>query len=61
MMCAFTIWLVGVTLTLRCVWEVSHKDMPFSQKVKIILPVFLASWFGALLYTFFLRGRVSIS
>ncbi len=59
-MCAFTIWLIGTALTLRCVWEVSHWDIPFGQKVQIILPVFLASWVGAWVYTFFLRGRNSI-
>ncbi len=59
-MCVFTIWLIGVSLTLRCVWEVARSKMAVGRKIKTILPILFASWVGALVYAFYLRRRLSI-
>lgn len=56
----FLIWLIGLSLTIRAVIEISQLDISANKKRIAILIVILTSWLGAFFYTFYAKDKLPI-
>ncbi len=52
------VWIVGMSLTLRCALDIGKLDIPINRKRIAILLVIFSSWIGAVFYTFFFKRRI---
>lgn len=57
-MIGWIIWLVGVILTIRAIYEIFQLDAPLWKRLIAIVILFVTSWFGLLFYYLYAKPRI---